>query len=48
MLPRDNLQQVDSVFDIYMTTGDQGYKLSREFKLTFAYDELPLLLLCSI
>ncbi|KAF8326159.1 hypothetical protein F5887DRAFT_1139000 [Amanita rubescens] len=36
ILPRENLQQVDFAFNIYMTTGYQGYKLSREFKLTFA------------
>ncbi|KAF8723155.1 hypothetical protein AX14_009515 [Amanita brunnescens Koide BX004] len=36
ILPRENLQQVDFAFNIYMTTGYEGYKLSREFKLTFA------------
>ncbi|KAF8344878.1 hypothetical protein F5887DRAFT_969295 [Amanita rubescens] len=36
ILSRENLQQVDFAFNIYMTTGPYGYKLSREFKLTFA------------
>ncbi|KAF8332492.1 hypothetical protein F5887DRAFT_45647 [Amanita rubescens] len=36
ILPKENFQQVDFAFNTYMTTGYQGYKLSREFKLTFA------------
>ncbi|KAF8335121.1 hypothetical protein F5887DRAFT_989621 [Amanita rubescens] len=38
ILPRENLQQVDFAFNLYMTTGLHGYELSREFKLTFASD----------
>ena len=37
ILPKENIQQVDFAFHIYTTTGYQGFKLSREFKLTFAY-----------
>ncbi|KAF8340209.1 hypothetical protein F5887DRAFT_979177, partial [Amanita rubescens] len=37
ILSRDNPQLVDFAFNIYMTTGHQGYKLGREFKSTFAY-----------
>ncbi|KAK2467670.1 hypothetical protein APHAL10511_000525 [Amanita phalloides] len=36
VLPKENIQQVDFAFNIYMTTGYQGYKLSKEFKETFA------------
>ncbi|KAF8630027.1 hypothetical protein AX15_003142 [Amanita polypyramis BW_CC] len=36
ILPKENIQQVDFAFSIYSITGLQGYKLSQEFKKTFA------------
>jgi uncharacterized protein (DUF2235 family) len=36
ILPKENIQQVDFAFNVYGTTGYHGYKLSREFKETFA------------
>ncbi|KAK2467677.1 hypothetical protein APHAL10511_000532 [Amanita phalloides] len=36
IIPKENIQQVDFAFNIYGTTGYAGYKLSREFKQTFA------------
>ena len=37
IIPKENIQQVDFAFNIYGTTGYEGYKLSQEFKQTFAY-----------
>lgn len=37
LLPKESVQQVDFAFDTYMTTGNEGYKLSRGFKKSFAY-----------
>ncbi|KAF8325512.1 hypothetical protein F5887DRAFT_248465 [Amanita rubescens] len=36
LLPKERVQQVDFAFDTYMTTGHEGYKLSRAFKKSFA------------
>ncbi|KAF8326176.1 hypothetical protein F5887DRAFT_233355, partial [Amanita rubescens] len=36
LLPKESVQQVDFAFDTYMTTGREGYKLSRDFKKSFA------------
>jgi hypothetical protein len=40
--PAHNDQQLDFAFTVYQTTGDLGYKLSKEFKKTFAYVSIPL------
>ncbi|KAF8630318.1 hypothetical protein AX15_002991 [Amanita polypyramis BW_CC] len=36
IIPKENMEQVDFAFSVYSTTGYEGYKLSREFKNTFA------------
>ena len=36
ILRKDNFQQIDFAYNIYMTTGHHGHKISREFKTTFA------------
>ncbi|KAF8687853.1 hypothetical protein AX14_003639 [Amanita brunnescens Koide BX004] len=33
---KDNFQQIDFAYNIYMTTGSHGHNISREFKTTFA------------
>ncbi|KAF5376139.1 hypothetical protein D9615_007706 [Tricholomella constricta] len=36
ILPAHNDQQLDFAFNVYRTTGNEGYDLSKEFKQTFA------------
>lgn len=36
ILAKDNIDHVHFAFDTYMTTGYEGYKLSRDFKQNFA------------
>jgi hypothetical protein len=36
ILPKENIQQVDFALSVYSETGFNGYRLSQEFKHTFA------------